>query len=71
MLIDPKRVEFSSYAELPHLITPKIINDPKTAVNGLAWAVGEMEKRYEMLEHARVKSIDEFNAQDGVKSGTI
>ncbi len=69
LLVDPKRVEFSSYEALPHLIMPKIICDAPKAINALTWAVDEMEKRFEILGNARVKNIDEYNQTNDVLSG--
>ncbi|MBQ7328173.1 MAG: DNA translocase FtsK [Clostridia bacterium] len=71
MLIDPKRVEFAIYEALPHLIMPQIINDPQVAANALGWAVEEMERRYDMLTHARVRNIDEYNTTQDVLDGKI
>ncbi len=71
ILIDPKRVEFSSYEALPHLVTPTIICDTQKAINALGWAVQEMERRFEVLGTARVKNIDEFNQTPDVLSGKI
>ena len=71
MLVDPKRVEFSSYEGLPHLIMPKILCDSQKAINGLAWAIDEMERRFKMLELARVKNIDEFNQTPDVLNGKV
>lgn len=67
ILIDPKRVEFSIYAGLPHLIMPDIISEPKKADNALAWAVREMEKRYDALAEHRVRNIEEYNNLQDVK----
>lgn len=69
VLIDPKRVEFSSYEALPHLIMPKIVCDTQKAISTLSWAVDEMEKRFEILGNARVKNIDEYNQTNDVVSG--
>lgn len=71
ILIDPKRVEFSSYEALPHLIMPKIVCDTQKAVNTLAWAVGEMERRFELLGLARVKNINEYNQTQDVLEGKV
>ena len=67
ILIDPKRVEFSIYAGLPHLVMPDIISEPKKADNALAWAVREMEKRYDALAEHRVRNIEEYNSMQDVK----
>jgi S-DNA-T family DNA segregation ATPase FtsK/SpoIIIE len=54
IILDPKRVEFSSYHNLPHLYTP-VIKEPKGAIKALNWAIQEMERRYEILaEHGQV-----------------
>jgi S-DNA-T family DNA segregation ATPase FtsK/SpoIIIE len=47
-MIDPKRVELGMYEDIPHLMTPVVV-DPKQAVNALRWAVKEMEERYKKL----------------------
>jgi S-DNA-T family DNA segregation ATPase FtsK/SpoIIIE len=60
VLIDPKRVELSQFARVPHLITP-VVTDIKKAANALAWAVAEMERRYEVLEKIGVKSVEGYN----------
>lgn len=60
MLIDPKKVEFSIYNGLPHLLVP-IISDPKKAVGSLTWAVAEMERRYGLIESVGVRDIASFN----------
>lgn len=62
VLIDPKRVEMTPFARVPHLITP-VVTDVKKAANALGWAVAEMERRYEVLEKAGVRSIDGYNAK--------
>ena len=66
-MIDPKRVEFSIYQNLPHLIIPDIISEPKKADNALAWAIKEMEKRYKLIEKYRVRNIDDYNQLQEVK----
>jgi S-DNA-T family DNA segregation ATPase FtsK/SpoIIIE len=60
VLVDPKRVELSQFARIPHLITP-VVTDPKKAANALTWAVSEMERRYEVLERVGVRSLDGYN----------
>jgi len=60
VLIDPKRVELSQFGRVPHLITP-VVTDVKKAANALAWAVAEMERRYEVLEKIGVRSVDAYN----------
>jgi S-DNA-T family DNA segregation ATPase FtsK/SpoIIIE len=61
ILIDPKRLELSIYEEIPHLITPVVI-DPRKAANALRWAVDEMERRYILLSEKKVRNIGGYNS---------
>jgi len=67
LMIDPKMVELSAYADLPHL-RHAVVTDPKDAATVLKWAVIEMERRYELLSNNHVRSLGEFNKKlaDGV-----
>lgn len=60
LMVDPKRIELSGYEGIPHLLHPVVV-DPKLASRALNWAVREMERRYKLLEEARVKSFDSYN----------
>lgn len=61
MLVDPKGgVEFGAYDRMPHLLHP-VITDVDTAIGGLEWCVGEMERRYATLRPLRVRNIEEYN----------
>lgn len=60
LMVDPKRIELSGYEGIPHLLHPVVV-DPKLASKALNWAVREMERRYRMLEEAKVKSFDSYN----------
>jgi len=60
ILIDPKRVELAGYNELPHLIG-SVITEPENALENMYWAVKEMERRYELLQEARVRDINSYN----------
>ena len=60
ILIDPKKVEFSIYNGLPHLLVP-VVSDPKKAAGSLNWAVNEMERRYGLIEAVGVRDIASYN----------
>jgi DNA segregation ATPase FtsK/SpoIIIE-like protein len=68
ILVDPKRVELSVYDGVPHLLR-SVANDPGDAEEALEWLVAETERRYELLEHAKVRNIDGYNAK--VRSGQL
>ena len=61
ILIDPKKVEFNVYKDIPHLYAP-IVSDPKKAAGALASAVAEMERRFELIEEVGVRDINNYNA---------
>ncbi len=60
IMIDPKRLELGMYEDIPHLLTPVVV-DPKQAANALRWAVREMEERYKTLAAEGVRNIDQYN----------
>lgn len=60
LMVDPKRIELSGYEGIPHLLHPVVV-EPKLASRALMWAVREMERRYKLLEEAKVKSFDSYN----------
>lgn len=60
LMIDPKRIELSGYEGIPHLLHPVVV-DPRLASRALNWAVREMERRYRLLEEAKVKNFDSYN----------
>lgn len=60
ILVDPKRVEFPVYDELPHLLCPVIL-EPQKTVNALKWLVGEMERRFKVLSSQKTRDIKTFN----------
>jgi DNA segregation ATPase FtsK/SpoIIIE, S-DNA-T family len=68
MLIDPKMVELSIFDDIPHLITP-VVTDPKKAAASLNWLITEMEERYRLFAHLRVRNIEVYNAS--VENGEI
>ncbi len=60
IMIDPKRLELGMYEEIPHLLTPVVV-EPKKAANALRWAVREMEERYKTLAAEGVRNIEQYN----------
>ncbi len=60
IMVDPKRIELSVYDGIPHLISP-VVTDMKKATNALFWAVGEMERRYELLADNGVRNLLQYN----------
>ena len=68
VLVDPKRVELSHFAEVPHLLSPVIVH-PKRAAEALQWVVREMEQRYEMLATVAARDIDGY--EEGLRAGTL
>ena len=61
ILVDPKRVEMGQYQRLPHLLT-EVVANPKKAANALAWAVKEMERRYDLLHEVGFRDVTGYNA---------
>ncbi len=68
ILIDPKRVEMGQYDKAPHLLTAPV-TDPRQAANALAWAVREMERRYDLLHKVGFRDITGYNK--AVDAGSI
>ena len=67
IMVDPKRVEFTGYAGLPHLYVP-VVMEPRQAASALQWGVTEMERRLKVFEHYKVRDIKTFNKNvDGDK----
>lgn len=63
ILVDPKRVEFANYNDVPHLLSPVIV-DPHKTINALKWLVTEMERRYRILAEIKTRNIVDFNKQN-------
>lgn len=71
ILVDPKRVELTMFNQIPHLLTPVIVENAKV-VNALKWAVGEMERRYKLLQEHQSRDIQSFNSKvDASNSSNI
>ena len=60
LMIDPKKVEFSKYENIPHLLVP-VVTDPRKASGALGWAVSEMLKRYQAFSDTGVRNIEGYN----------
>lgn len=67
VLVDPKRVEFTHYADIPHLLTP-VVTDIDKSPSVFKWAVMEMERRYKLFESARARNIDLYNEKSGFQA---
>lgn len=61
LLVDPKRVEFGIYSNIPHMLAPVVVENAK-AVNALKWAVSEMERRFDVLSRVGARDIATYNA---------
>jgi S-DNA-T family DNA segregation ATPase FtsK/SpoIIIE len=68
ILIDPKRVELTHFAAVPHLLTP-VVTVPKKAASALNWVVREMEMRYETLAHSGMRNLEHYN--EAVSRGAV
>ncbi|MEI8243304.1 MAG: DNA translocase FtsK 4TM domain-containing protein [bacterium] len=62
LLVDPKRVEFPAYNNLPHLLVP-VVTDAKKVAFALRWAIVEMDRRYKLLQAAKVRNIVGYNTR--------
>ncbi|MDX2419167.1 MAG: DNA translocase FtsK 4TM domain-containing protein [Xanthomonadales bacterium] len=71
VMIDPKMLELSIYADIPHLLSP-VVTDMKEAANALRWCVAEMERRYRLMSAEGVRNLAGFNkkVRDAIEAGT-
>jgi len=69
ILIDPKRVEFTIYSGMPHMMLPNAVSNCEKAINALGWAVKEMERRFDTFQTLSVQNIEDYNHCDSVKNG--
>lgn len=60
IMIDPKKVEFTVYRSIPHLLVP-VVSDPRKAAGALSWAVAEMDKRYALFADNGVRNLQGYN----------
>ena len=67
ILADPKRVELTEYNDVPHLLTPVIV-DPEKILSALKWVLAEMERRYRLFHDAQVKNIGSYNEFSGFQA---
>ncbi len=67
ILIDPKRVEFTSYNGIPHLLTPVIVEVEKI-LSALKWSMGEMDRRYKLFAERGVRNIEGYNELSGFQA---
>ena len=68
ILVDPKMLELSVYDDIPHLLVP-VVTNPHKAAKALAWAVYEMDRRYQLMSDAKVRNIDGYNKAMAQKDG--
>lgn len=66
ILVDPKRVELTSYNGVPHLLT-EVIVEPDKIISALKWTIGEMEKRYKDFQQVGARNMESYNAKPGVE----
>ena len=67
ILIDPKRVEMTNYNNIPHLLTPVIV-EPDKILSALKWAMAEMDRRYKLFQQVGVRNIQTYNEMSGFQA---
>ncbi len=67
ILIDPKRVEMTNYNDVPHLLTPVIV-EPEKILSALKWAMAEMDRRYKLFQQVGVRNIQTYNEMSGFQA---
>ena len=65
IMVDPKRVEFQPYNDIPHLLCPVIYDATKT-INALQWLTREMEKRFEVFSEVPARNLATYNANKSI-----
>ena len=66
IIVDPKRVEFTHYQGVPHLLTP-VVTDMEKAPSVFRWAMEEVLRRYKLFEQAKVRNVDVYNEKSGIQ----
>ena len=67
ILVDPKRVELTEYNDIPHLLTPVIV-EPEKILSAIKWATSEMDRRYKLFHDAQVRNISAYNELSGFQA---
>lgn len=67
ILVDPKRVELTHYNDIPHLLTPVIV-EPEKVISALGWIKSEMDRRYKLFAQAGARNIDSYNENAGFQA---
>ncbi|CAN5182389.1 DNA translocase FtsK [soil metagenome] len=67
IMVDPKRVEFTAYNGIPHLLTPVIVENEKI-LSALKWSMGEMDRRYKLFAERGVRNIESYNELSGFQA---
>lgn len=67
ILVDPKRVEMTGYNNIPHLLTPVVV-EPDKVLSALRWLISEMDRRYKLFATAGVRNLDAYNEQSGFQA---
>lgn len=67
ILVDPKKVEFNMYKNIPHLLIPNILTEERQVISALKWVVKQMEERYELLMVNSVTNTKQYNEKVGAK----
>lgn len=67
ILVDPKRVELTGYNDIPHLLSPVIV-EPEKVISALRWILSEMDRRYKLFAQAGVRNVDGYNEMSGFQA---
>jgi S-DNA-T family DNA segregation ATPase FtsK/SpoIIIE len=67
ILVDPKRVELTGYNDIPHLLTPVIVQ-PDKVISALRWVISEMDRRYKLFAEAGVRNLEGYNELSGFQA---